>query len=92
MFLQCITVKSRSVAYNIVLVIQGCIITERRRTLIKETCIAQLNEEIQKNPGAKFYICLRDPPTDIQYETGKIGKCMALSPSKNLTRDFRSCT
>jgi uncharacterized protein YeaO (DUF488 family) len=57
--------------------------------MIKETCLAQLNEELQKNPGAKFYICLRNPPADIHYETGKIEKCILLSPSKKLTRDFQ---
>jgi uncharacterized protein YeaO (DUF488 family) len=57
--------------------------------LLKETCTAQLKEEVQKNPTAKFYVCLRDPPIDIQYETGKIEQCIALSPSENLTRDLR---
>ena len=56
--------------------------------MLKETCIAQLKEEVQKNPTAKFYVCLRDPPTDIQYETGKIETCINLSPSENLTRDL----
>ena len=56
--------------------------------MLKETCIAQLKEEVQKNPTAKFYICMRDP-TDIQYETGKIEPCITLSPSENLTRDYR---
>jgi uncharacterized protein YeaO (DUF488 family) len=57
--------------------------------LIKETYIAQLKEQVQQNPEAKFYICLRTPPDDIEYETGKIEKCIVLSPSENLTRDFR---
>lgn len=60
-----------------------------RATMIKETYIAQLKEEVQKNPSAKFYICVRNPPTDIQYETGRIKKCTDLSPSENLARDFR---
>lgn len=60
-----------------------------RKTLLKETYVAQLKEEAQKNPEAKFYICLRTPPADIQYEIGKIEKCTVLSPSKNLSRDFR---
>ena len=57
--------------------------------MIKETYIAQLKEQVQKNPEAKFYVCLRTPPDDIQYETGKIEKCIVLSPSENLSRDFK---
>jgi uncharacterized protein YeaO (DUF488 family) len=57
--------------------------------MIKETCLTLLKEEFLKNPDAKSYICLRNPPDDIHYETGKIVKCVLLSPSKNLTRDFQ---
>lgn len=57
--------------------------------MLKETCITQLKEEAQKNPDAKFYICMRNPPTDSHYENGKIEKCITLSPSENLTRDYR---
>jgi uncharacterized protein YeaO (DUF488 family) len=57
--------------------------------LINETYITQLKEQVQKNPEAKFYICLRIPPADIRYETGKIEKCIDLSPSENLSRDYR---
>ena len=57
--------------------------------MLKETNLVQLKEEVQKNPSAKFYICMRNPPTDIQYEIGRIEKCTDLSPSENLSRDFR---
>jgi hypothetical protein len=44
--------------------------------MIKEICLVQLKEEVKNNPGAKFYIYLRNPPTDIQYETKKIEPCI----------------
>ena len=58
--------------------------------MIKESHVAQLKELVQKNQEANFYICLRTPPADVQYETGKIEKCIVLSPSDSLSRDLRS--
>jgi uncharacterized protein YeaO (DUF488 family) len=57
--------------------------------MIKETYIGQFKKELQRNQQAKFYICVSEI-LDIPYETGRVERCIALSPSPELLRDYQS--